>query len=131
MSLYRKKPVAIEARQFIGTHLEAVMAWCGGTFLAATGPVPVPRGAIATLEGTMIVSLGDWVIQGVRGEFYPCRLDVFEETYEPVPTSDTSEVLDRYRDALETIHTCRHNMELPYRAECPGCIAGRALRDES
>jgi hypothetical protein len=39
--------------------------------------------AIGTLEGTMIASPGDWIIQGVQGEFYPCKPDIFEATYEP------------------------------------------------
>lgn len=40
-----------------------------------------------TLEGTMRVSLGDWIIRGVQGEFYPCKPDIFEATYEPAPQS--------------------------------------------
>lgn len=39
---------------------------------------------IATLEGTMKASKGDWLIKGVSGEFYPCKPDIFEKTYEPV-----------------------------------------------
>lgn len=39
---------------------------------------------IETLEGTMRVSEGDWIIKGVNGEFYPCKPDIFEKTYEPV-----------------------------------------------
>ena len=40
--------------------------------------------AISTLEGTMQARLGDWIIKGVAGEFYPCKLDIFEATYEAV-----------------------------------------------
>lgn len=40
--------------------------------------------AIDTLEGTMIAAPGDWIIRGVQGEFYPCKPDIFEATYEPV-----------------------------------------------
>jgi len=45
---------------------------------------PRPTGLIKTLEGSMIVSWGDFVIKGVKGEFYPCKPDIFEETYEKV-----------------------------------------------
>ena len=40
---------------------------------------------IQTLEGTMKASVGDWIITGIRGEQYPCKPDVFERTYQPVP----------------------------------------------
>ena len=39
--------------------------------------------AIPTLEGTMRAEIGDWIIRGVKGEFYPCKPDIFEATYEP------------------------------------------------
>jgi hypothetical protein len=39
---------------------------------------------IHTLEGNMIASVGDWIIKGVKGEFYPCKPDIFESTYEEV-----------------------------------------------
>lgn len=38
---------------------------------------------LSTLEGTMRANLGDWIIKGVKGEFYPCKPDIFEATYEP------------------------------------------------
>jgi hypothetical protein len=41
---------------------------------------------IATLEGDMTASPGDWIIKGVKGEFYPCKPDIFEATYEPLPS---------------------------------------------
>lgn len=40
---------------------------------------------IQTLEGTMKASVGDWIITGIKGEQYPCKPDVFERTYQPVP----------------------------------------------
>lgn len=43
--------------------------------------------AIETIEGTMRVNPGDWIIRGVKGEFYPCRPDIFDATYEPVDES--------------------------------------------
>lgn len=39
---------------------------------------------LPTLEGVMIANWGDWIIRGIAGEFYPCKPDIFEKTYEPV-----------------------------------------------
>jgi hypothetical protein len=77
MSLYRKKPVVIEAREVTYEELDAVARWCGGD-------VTIPSGLnIPTLEGTMHAQMHDWIIRGVQGEFYPCKPDIFEATYEP------------------------------------------------
>ena len=100
---YRKKPVVIEAMQFKGgsAELHAVYQWVEsntrGSFepmAVIEGRVPCPasgvsidprdgRMMIATLEGFHHVNLGDYVIRGVQGEFYPCKPDIFEATYEP------------------------------------------------
>lgn len=79
MAFYRKKPVVIEAMELLhDTNSQKEIAmWCGGD-LALDGGV-----AIKTLEGTMIANIGDFVIKGVNGEFYPCKPDIFEKTYEP------------------------------------------------
>ncbi|MBY0523433.1 MAG: hypothetical protein K2R98_08535 [Gemmataceae bacterium] len=88
MTRFRKKPVVIEAMRFDGTKESAnyVLAWLGNSGAVAnrvhrTKP---ERGiAIGTLEGAMHASPGDWIIKGVKGEFYPCKPDIFEATYEP------------------------------------------------
>jgi len=80
---FRKKPVVIEAVQYNGDSVsaDAVMDMIG-----TMGVKNSPDGLyIATLEGTMKASRGDWIIKGVAGEFYPCKPDIFEQTYEPVP----------------------------------------------
>jgi hypothetical protein len=78
---YRKKPVVIEAMQLTSNDaLAAAITWCGGR------PWMVdmePGVQIKTLEGIMYASPGDWIIKGVKGEFYPCKPDIFEATYEP------------------------------------------------
>ena len=84
---YRKKPVVIEAMQFDGTEdsFEDVAEWMAshGESLGATlGEVACLH--IFTLEGEMRADPGDWIIRGVQGEFYPCKPDIFDETYEPV-----------------------------------------------
>lgn len=88
MAKYRKKPVVIEARQFCGDHDRAeLMAWCRATKLAETHSMGIRGFCIPTLEdgageGLHIALPGDWIIKGVRGEFYPCKPDIFAATYE-------------------------------------------------
>ncbi|MFQ5921191.1 MAG: hypothetical protein ACE5JV_04150 [Nitrososphaerales archaeon] len=80
MPRFRKKPVEIEAVQFTGENhfeIEAFME-------AASHRRVDEKVAIDTLEGTMVALPGDWIIKGVKGEFYPCKSDIFEATYEPV-----------------------------------------------
>lgn len=82
MSKFRKKPVVIEAVQFTGRNDNEV-----ADFIGDNGYDPIDRGpswVIHTLEGDMNVSIGDWIIKGVQGEFYPCKPDIFEQTYELV-----------------------------------------------
>lgn len=80
---YRKKPVEIEAIQWEGTAdswgkiMDMGCPW-------EAGEMGLQRFYIPTLEGKMAVSNGDWVIKGVKGEFYPCKPDIFELTYEKV-----------------------------------------------
>lgn len=74
---FRKKPVVIEAIQLTPFNLEAIEEFVGGDLANTSGGV-----VIATLEGAMHASVGDWIIRGVQGEFYPCKPDVFEQTYE-------------------------------------------------
>lgn len=84
---FRKKPVIIEAMQFDGTNASAteIRKWVTENkgLMSASG---IAHGVlyIATLEGEMKISEGDWVIRGVAGEFYPCKPDIFTATYEPV-----------------------------------------------
>lgn len=82
MPKYRKIPVVIEAIQFTGTNQFQIMRWV--EYLDASvhwsfhdGVIDIP-----TLEGTMTASCGDYIIQGVNGEFYPCKPDIFNKTYE-------------------------------------------------
>ena len=81
---YRKLPVVIQAMQFVATdHApDAVAIWCGGTLQLASGEQP--HLLIDTLEGTMMANVDDYIIQGVSGEFYPCKPDIFLKTYERV-----------------------------------------------
>ena len=82
---FRKKPVVIEAIQFTGAVSFAKMknAWPNFGDFANFSPEMAEKMPISTLEGILGACSGDWIIKGVKGEFYPCRNDIFELTYEP------------------------------------------------
>ena len=79
---FRKKPVIIEAIQFNGENGEEIEEFtnCAARRLATHTPLMV----ISTLEGDHQARTGDWIIKGINGEFYPCKPDIFEQTYEVV-----------------------------------------------
>jgi hypothetical protein len=80
---YRKKPVVIEAFQFSGRR--DAPGWPDGWLKTETEVVPNgERFFVKTLEGYLLVTAGDWIIKGVKGEFYPCKPDIFEKSYELV-----------------------------------------------
>jgi hypothetical protein len=82
MGRYRKKPVVIEAHKWEGDNWPDFLQ-----FIVARGGEASTEGDslyIHTLEGVMEASAGDWIIQGVQGEFYPCKPDIFDATYEEV-----------------------------------------------
>ncbi len=87
MPKYRKKPVVIEAIQFIDTpeRLEELSNFIDNQLLRVDYKNPdKPVLKLQTLEGERLASVGDYIIKGVKGEFYPCKPDIFEITYEPV-----------------------------------------------
>ncbi len=82
---FRKKPVTIEAEEFkpdtlpLPFRAQGVCCYENGLWF------------IQTLEGRLELTPGDWVIRGVKGEFYPIKPDIFAETYEPVGGSENNE----------------------------------------
>ncbi len=81
---YRKKPVVIEAVQFTGLlSIPSIVDFCPTFQQTSPEDSTVLEFGIPTLEGTMTASVGDWIIKGMKGEFYPCKPDIFEATYEP------------------------------------------------
>jgi hypothetical protein len=95
MPYFRKKPVVIEAVQFTGGDQSAdkVIAWAiergvgpGMKYIRDPRHVLGPANTIdiPTLENVTTASPGDWIIKGIKGEFYPCKPDIFEATYEVV-----------------------------------------------
>lgn len=91
MPFFRKKPVVIEAVQWTGDNFHEVGTWCPEAF----GPISrmnasdelgsCNRVKIHTLEGDMFADPGDWLIKGIKGEFYPCKPDIFDATCDAVP----------------------------------------------
>ena len=84
MAKYRKKPVVIEAIQWTGDNFEEI----ANLFFKMDNHQILERNEkglyINTLEGKMFAQVGDYIIQGVEGEGYPCRKDIFEKTYESI-----------------------------------------------
>lgn len=79
---YTKQPVQIEAVRLAGPKEQAKMIanWCRGEFVEGADGYKV---YISTLEGIMTATHGDYIIRGIKGEFYPCRADIFEASYSP------------------------------------------------
>lgn len=80
---YRKKPVMIEAVQFTRDTVEDVKGFCPVLYPQVRNE-QVEFAFVQTLEGQVTASLGDYIIKGVDGEFYPCKPDIFRKTYEVV-----------------------------------------------
>jgi hypothetical protein len=83
---YRKKPVVIEAMQLTETNMLDVISWINKDSPPSDKSVVLQDNStnsiiIRTLEGNMAAVVGDWIIKGVMGEYYPCRNDIFQATY--------------------------------------------------
>jgi hypothetical protein len=79
---YRKKPVEVTAVQWNGDNYQEIIDFFGSSNSWRVSKNYSPKSlSIQTLEGTMNASLGDYIICGVQGEFYPCKPDIFDKTY--------------------------------------------------
>lgn len=136
---YRKKPVVIEAIQYAGTgeSFEEIDEFMNGKLY-----VIEDNAVIVTLEGNMVVSVGDFVIKGVNGEFYPCKPDIFEKTYESVDEYEPNpgivyEPMCPYGN-LDCVLDCNYiktfypdwYKELGNPTQCKECIDGNQYDDE-
>lgn len=89
---FRKKPIVIEAFQMTVERRADNSDWPAWLHEAWNTPMEQPGAfyplatslCISTLEGSHVVSVGDWIIRGIKGELYPCKPDIFGATYEPV-----------------------------------------------
>ena len=89
---FSKKPVVIEAVQWVGTNIDEVMEflnWRNASYDDREGL------RIHTLEGTHHATVADFIIKGVKGEFYPCKPDIFSATYEAVQALQCLSILKR------------------------------------
>lgn len=86
MTQYRKKPVVVNAHRFDGLDSGAeILEWIGlNSGRASLSCGDEPKLVIRTLEGNMTAILGDWIIRGTAGEFYPCKPQIFDAIYEEV-----------------------------------------------
>ena len=107
---FRKKPVEIEAQQYTDAEsgseiIQRILDAGGSASLHCVDPDQPDHGGhtirIRTLEGDMHAALGDWVIRGVQGEFYPCKPDIFAATYEAVNVPMVEALT--YADAIATL----------------------------
>lgn len=107
MNRYVKKPIAIEAVKWKGFNNDEIKDFAGDSVKieviregdADNGIPPSVDCSIETLEGVMKANVGDYIIKGVNGEFYPCKQDIFEKTYDK---ADDSSVM-RFGDAIEVL----------------------------
>lgn len=117
MPKFRKRPVEVEAFQVPVfdvldpdgwiEEFRSIAIWCNG------GLDPnQPHGTltIKTLEGAMLAEPGDWIIRGVKGEFYPCKPDIFEQTYKPA---------DQRSALSQLLEVCKATRDLIPREEWP------------
>lgn len=97
---FRKKPVVIEAIQWIGNNQNEINIFVPEEKRFYTeGPVL----HINTLEGAHTANVNDWIIRGVKGEFYPCKPDIFLLTYEPANVTSTFDKIDTVDELNEKI----------------------------
>lgn len=116
MEQYRKKPVVIEAIKFAKDNLIEVISFVeqkdkhtivksalagGDRYLDWEESVIKGGFKIKTLEGEMTASVGDWIIKGIKGEFYPCKPDIFEATYEPATPAKAEQPFNRDENSVE------------------------------
>lgn len=91
---YRKKPIVVDAISWNGNNLQEVMDFVNSEFKYVENVSYCTQKfnydyeenvlIINTLEGSMVVHIGDYIIKGIAGEYYPCKKKIFEETYEVV-----------------------------------------------
>lgn len=108
---YRKKPTVVEAMQLTNENLLEVKEWCNGELVpnAETSGYDL---YISTLEGIMHADINDYIIQGVEGNFYPCKPDIFEKTYEVA--SQQSQLDDNQQIVLEWLKNEISENDLQY-----------------
>lgn len=93
MPFFKKKPVVIEAVEFTNANKDVAFNFVQGNGYADFDAEGNPVLKIQTLEGMMTASLGDWIIKGVSGEYYPCKPEIFTKTYDFVDAESPKNIL--------------------------------------
>lgn len=118
MAKFRKKQVVVDAIRWRPKEmlLRDVIDFFGGLNSVAAESIRRENGnlIIKTLEGDMIVRDGDWIIKGIKGELYPCKPDIFAETYEPVGDKRMIPGLGKDAPTITNEHGGKQSL-LPYR----------------
>ena len=109
IQMFRKKPVVVEAMLFDGSNesMDDIREWANKEH-KSTAFIGDGVFAIKTLEGIMSVSDGDWIIRGIQGEFYPCKPDIFEATYEAIGKEKQPSMADDFLDEMLNIDEPRN-----------------------
>jgi len=132
---FRKKPVVIEAHRWDGDNARELQAWAHKDLDPMMNAIILFDGyslRVRTLEGVMYANIGDMIIRGVQGEFYACKPDIFDATYEPaemleIPLSPIPlPVLPGWCPQCHTREASKHH--LPY---CSSICREEAERRES
>jgi len=128
MPKFRKKPVVVEAHMFAGGKIEP--GWPKG-WLDAPHSFSADGEScfIKTLEGIHEARKGDWIICGIAGEFYPCKPDIFEQTYEPVSELQCDLCGGWYKH-MQTILVTKHDETEVYMAICDACAQLRGADEK-
>ena len=84
MRKYVKKPITIEAVQWTGDNRREIFDFCDQSYFNTHFETGELKLMIQTLEGSMEASVGDFIIKGIKNEFYPCKPDIFKLTYDEV-----------------------------------------------
>lgn len=131
---YRKKPVEIEAWEYTG-FAEGDSGWdilhwidAAGEQAGGHGQGPAAELRIETLEGVMAARIGDFIIRGVKGEFYPCKDSIFRETYEAVSGDEPSTPVEINTPAVrQAISVAVHDEMAEEAAGLAPMVAGRVF----
>lgn len=101
MPKYRKKPVVVEAIQFDGWNWRECYQFMSEKPLVFTDDLSKRETIlIETLEGSMIANFNDYIIKGVQGEYYPCKPDIFEQTYDLIPSKPYYDIIGNRVEVL-------------------------------
>jgi hypothetical protein len=126
MAKYRKKPIVIEAIQFNGRNSADIHEFCGDK---VREPVGKDYLEIETLDGIHIASPGDYIIKGIKGEFYPCKPNIFEKTYEKVANVPVyhCDICGKSEFEVGDLKTGRTQIGRDFQV-CKGCIKKHNLK---